>query len=369
MRNAAVLGLGLTLLGGAAMACPSSYTVQKDDTLLSIAQDVLGDRSQWSVIFYENEAVLGGSLVDLPTGAALSIPCVEGVDHTIAAGHENNATPQEETVAIEPEPTNVERTVAIADPTPLQRDDADIRLLTGSNYAPFTQDDWIGGGMFTELVNAAFESAPSPLPFSITWENDWSQHLFPLLDEKSFDMGFPWIRPDCEADRKNERCANFHFSEPVFEMKQLLYVAADSEMTFNADADILGRSLCRPKGYFTHDLDEGGRNWVAEGKITLVRPDTPAECFDLLTDGKVDYVSANEFLGATTIAEKGLAGRVRALDRQLSDIGLHVVISKRHWRGTTNLYRFNAGLAALKETPRYQSILDKHWKVFNDRLQ
>ncbi|MEM7439887.1 MAG: transporter substrate-binding domain-containing protein [Pseudomonadota bacterium] len=372
MRKAIGLGLGMALFGGAAAACPTNYTIQKKDTLLSIAQEILGDRSQWSAIFYENEAALGGSLVDLPTGTQITIPCVDGVEHAVTtqtAPVVEEETVQEEVATIEPEPQDVTPTIAaVADPTPLQKDGADIRLLTGSNYAPFTQADWVGGGMFTELVNAAFESAPSPLPFSITWEDDWSKHLFPLLDDKSFDMGFPWIRPNCEANRTNERCANFHFSEPVFTMKQLLYVAADSTVTFAQDNDILGRTLCRPKGYFTHDLDENGRNWVAENKIKLVRPETPAECFELLLQGKADYVSANEFLGASTVAENDLEGKVRSLDRALSTIGLHVVISKRHWRGTTNLYRFNAGLAALKETPRYQAILDKHWQIFNDRL-
>ncbi|MEM6619661.1 MAG: ABC transporter substrate-binding protein, partial [Pseudomonadota bacterium] len=219
MKYGLTIALGLTVIGGAAAACPKTHTLAEGDTLLSIAQDFYGERSRWSVIYYANEATLGGNLVDLPVGVALQIPC------------------DEEVVSQEP------------DPTPLIQDDAGIRVLTGSDYAPFTDQTWPGNGMAFEIVNAAFEEAPSPLPFSITWENDWSKHLFPKLDSKEFDMGFPWLRPDCEAEPGNERCANFHFSDPIFDILVLAYVQSGETFDFESDADMHGKRLCRPAGY------------------------------------------------------------------------------------------------------------------------
>jgi polar amino acid transport system substrate-binding protein len=46
-----------------------------------------------------------------------------------------------------------------------------------------------------------------------------------------------------------------------------------------------------------------------------------------------------------------------------------VVITKKHWRGTTHLYRFNAGLAALKQSDRYNEIVSRHLNIFWDRLK
>ena len=359
----------LASIVGASMAqedCGQTYVLKKGDTLLSVAQEYYQDRGKWSVIYYANEEALGGNLVDLPEGVTLDVPCVDG-QKPIATATQTDDQPAEkvEEAVAKTEPVQTLQ----ADPTPLLQDNADIKLLTGSNYAPFTQQDWLGGGMFTELVNASFESAPSPLPFSVTWENDWSKHLFPLLDEKKFDMGFPWIRPNCDADPKNERCVNFHFSEPVFEVLELLFAKADSKLGFYDDSDIHGASICRPTGYFIHDLEENGRLWLTNNLIDLVRADSPADCFKMLTDGKVDFVSANEFLGPSTIAEMGKTGAFKAMERALSTSSLHVVISKNHWRGTTNLYRFNAGLEKLKKTPRYSQIVDRHWKVFRDSLK
>jgi polar amino acid transport system substrate-binding protein len=46
-----------------------------------------------------------------------------------------------------------------------------------------------------------------------------------------------------------------------------------------------------------------------------------------------------------------------------------VVISKRHWRGTSHLYRFNAGLKALKKEGRFEEIVARHLEQFWGQLQ
>ncbi|MEM6896996.1 MAG: transporter substrate-binding domain-containing protein, partial [Pseudomonadota bacterium] len=195
-----------------------------------------------------------------------------------------------------------------------------------------------------------------------------SKHLFPMLDSKEFDMGFPWFRPDCDATPDNARCANFHFSEPIVELLQLLFVADGSSMTFDEESDVHGKTLCRPAGYFTFDLDSEERQWLQRELITLTQPETPADCFTLLMEGEVDAVALNEFTGWTTVSDMGLRNAVAPLPTPLGVQGLHVVISKRHWRGTTHLYRINAGLAKLKESDRYDEIVSRHLGVFWDRV-
>ena len=326
--------IAFTALPHVALAeCNVVHSLQEGDTLLSVAERYYDDRNRWSVIYYANEVALAGNLVNVPVGVEINIPCLETANSK-------------------------------ADPKPLLQDDAGIKLLTGSNYAPFTDQDWSGQGLATELVNAALEESPSPVPFSLTWENDWSQHLFPKLDNKEFDMGFPWIKPDCDADPENERCVNFHFSEPIFNILVRLYVDNDSSIAFEKDDELHGKTLCRPKGYFTHDLDSEDRQWLTKGLVKLTQADSPEACFELLTEGKVDAVTLNEFLGYQKIKDLGLADKVKVLDRPISTETLHVIISKRHWRGTTHLYRFNAGLEKLKSTKRYEEIVSRHLGLF-----
>lgn len=328
------VGMGLT---GAAQACSPTHVVKEGDTLFSVAQEQLGDVTKWSLIFYNNPDLEGGSLVNVAAGTTLRIPCPEDA-------------------------------VSAPDPTPLQQSDAEMVLVTGSNYAPFTDRDWPGEGMLTELVNAALEASPNPVPYAITWQDDWGKQM-DMLSDKSYDMGFPWFRPDCDTTPDAERCANFHFSEPLVDLVILLFVRADNQFTFNQDTDMHGKTLCRPAGYFTHDLDAPGREWLSRGLVTLEQPPSPDDCFRLLIEGVVDAVALNEFLGVQKMFQLGLTEKVVPLQRPVSVEGLHVIISKRHWRGTTHLYRFNAGLAELKKSDRYNEIVQRHLAHFWDQLR
>ncbi|MEX0309672.1 MAG: transporter substrate-binding domain-containing protein [Tateyamaria sp.] len=350
VRSAALSLLVSAGFGGAASACQPSLVVAPGDTLFSIAEEQLGDLSRWSLIFYNNPDIQGGSLLDLPAGTVLSIPCP-------------NTAPEAPIVAT-PEPT------VTPDPKPLQTTtEAEIKLVTASNYAPFTDLDWPGQGMLTELVNAAFEATPNPLTYSIEWENDWSKHLFPMLDSKEFDMGFPWFKPDCNGNPGHERCANFHFSDPLVDLVILLFTRSDDPITFETDSDLHGKTLCRPAGYFTHDLDRADRRWISQGLITLKQPASPDDCFRMLVNEEVDAVALNEFLGVQKMFELDLTDRVAPLSRPVSIEGLHVLISKKHWRGTAHLYRFNAGLAKLKQTDRYNEIVSRHLALFWDQIK
>ena len=333
-----ILALLIALFSTSVSAeCERKHKVAVGDKIFTITEQYFQDYQKWSVIYYGNQDRLSGALLEFPVGTVLNIPCLPSNDQ--------------------------------ADATPLRQVDAEMKFLTGSNYAPFMDRGWAGDGMITEIVNAALENSPYPVPYEITWDDDWSTHLFPQLNDKNFDMGFPWFRPNCEENRSHERCENFHFSEPLAELLILLFTKADNKFTFETDADIAGKTLCRPKGYFTHDLERKGRDWLRQGVITLVQADSPDACFDLLMKGQVDAVAVNEFLGWTKVNVLGLKGLVEPLRRPLSIEGLHVLISKKHWRGTTHLYRFNSGLEELKKSKRYDDIVSRHLGLFWAQLE
>ena len=245
----------------------------------------------------------------------------------------------------------------------------ELKLLTGGNYAPFTDQDLPGEGMVTELVHAALDSDPSPVTYSVTWDNDWSGHLFPLLNDKTFDVGFPWLKPDCQATPSDERCTNFLYSDPVISLPIMLFVREDNQFSFNSDADIVGKRLCRPQGYFTHDLERSDRRWLSKGLITLVEGKDPADCFRQVLMGNVDAATVNLFLGARLILDMDLRNAILPLEKPLSQEGLYLVTARSHWRGKTYVSRINAGLQKLKDEGRYQDIVSRHMELFRSQLQ
>lgn len=350
---AASLALGW---GGMAAACQPSVTVQAGDNLFSIAEEQLGDMSLWSAIFYDNPDVQGGSLLDIEPGTVLSIPCPGAPARTPTPKPQPAAQP--DTAQVTPPTVAVPRETGV-----------DMRLLARADFPPFTDVNWPAQGMLSELVAAAFEETPHPVTYDVTWKDTWSRHLFPLLDTTEFDMGFPWFKPDCANEPDNRTCARFHFSDPLVDVVILLFVRVDAPVPFEVDSDLHGRTLCRPEGYFTHDLDRVDRQWLTRGLVRLEQPATVDACFDMLMAGEVDAVALNEFLGVQKMFEMGLTAEVTPLPRPLSVEGLHVVISKAHWRGTTHLYRVNAGLARLRQSARYNEIVSRHLAQFWDQIK
>jgi polar amino acid transport system substrate-binding protein len=336
LRVLATAGVFALLGAGAAQAaCNTNYTVKDTDTLFQVAEREYGNAQGWTLIYYANQGKLNGTT--LVPGSEIYIPCTAGQTE--------------------------------ADPTPLLDDTADLKFLTGYDYAPFTDKDLPGGGMITEIVNAAMELAPSPVTYSVTWRGDWGQHLDPWLKNKEFDMGFPWYQADCDDQPDDFRCVNFLFSDTLITVPMMLFVKADNAFAFTSDDDIKGKRICRPDGFLTHDLERKDRRWLSNGVVTVVRAETPAACMQKVMDGEADAASVNLFLGANLIVDMGLRDVILPLERPLSEEGMHIVVSKTHWRATGHLYRVNAGLAALKADGRYQEIVGRHLEAFWAQLR
>ena len=75
--------------------------------------------------------------------------------------------------------------------------------------------------MTTHIISAAMdlikEQSAGAFSYNISWVNDWAAHLNPLLVTRAFDVGFPWLKPDCSnvselAPDVKYRCQKFFFS-------------------------------------------------------------------------------------------------------------------------------------------------------------
>ena len=343
---AAAFGLlGLAGTSAAAETCGGTYVVQGGDSLSLIADGMYKDVGKWTAIHGANSSVIGTNPANLRVGMRLNLPCIGGFPKGLADGQ-----------VVEAEAAAPAPVVEIVGTAATRQK---VNLLTGDDYAPFTDRGLHNGGLTNDIVQQAMEFANPDAGFAIHWVNGWSGHLDPLLSNALLDMGFPWGRPDCETDPDAYRCTDFEFSEPLFEMLMLFFTAADSDMVFNTDADVLGRTICRPEGYSQFFFDHEGRNWLKDGKITLVTPPTLDNCFEMLLEGEVDAVAMNEFTGRATIKKFG-TDKFKVLPRPASLDGLHVVIHKSHPQVDEMLALINEGLVGIKENGTYQAIIEDH---------
>lgn len=379
-RNQWLLGLFLLFalvtqpVNAENLDCKQPYKVVKGDSLSTIAQRAYGSASKYSMIYYANRELLTKGPSTVLVNQELRLPCLsdpEIASPQTAAPTSTTATTTttavstvtENTADPTTELTTTNTTTANTTPPTPTVSKIDIQLLTAGDYQPFTDQSLPNGGLITDLVETALKN--QNLHYKLTWINDWSAHLDPLIKEKKYDMGFPWLNPGCPTI-EHFRC-QFLFSTPIFQMLEVLFTRNEAPLIFEKDDDMIGHTLCRPSGYFTHDLDRTGREWLKKNLIKLEQPQSVKECFELLMAGKVDAVAMNDFTGRETVAKMGLHDQVAALPRELSVEGLHVLVHKTHPRATILLNYINKGLKTIQDSGEYDAIMDKHltnhWKT------
>ncbi len=343
-----------------AQTCGADYVVKDGESLADIAARVYGNSSQWTLIFYANQDRMGANASLLVPGLTIRIPCLGG-QQPAAAPAGPAATPSAS--SSEPQKGAIELSSVVRR----------IEFLTADGFTPFTDRSLPNGGMITHIVAASMdlikEQAGGSFGYNVSWVNDWAAHLNPLLITRAFDVGFPWLKPDCDhpADLSQDakyRCQKFFFSDPLYEVFTVLFVKSNSPITFTKDDEIIGKTLCQPAGSSTYELDKGGRNWVKENKIVLLRPQTIEECFRLLDSGSVNAVVAADLTGKSVIAALGLGDKVKALSRPVAIGTLHLIVPKTHPHASTVLYYINSATAQLRESGEYDRIVDSHLSRF-----
>ncbi|MEL7114766.1 MAG: transporter substrate-binding domain-containing protein [Pseudomonadota bacterium] len=344
---AAAFGLS-ALASGAAFAetCGGDYTVARGDTLSAIADRFYKDAGKWTLIHNGNLSAIGPKPNLLRVGTPLKLACVDGLPTGLPGG-----------TAVEEVTLTAAKVVVPAGNAAVRKK---INLLTGSDYAPFTHKDGHNGGLLTEVVFTAMDEAAPDQGFAIHWVDDWASHFEPLLSNALLDLGFPWFKPDCAAMPDNYRCQNLMFSDPMFELLILLFADASKPFAYNSDADIVGKTLCRPAGYFTFDLDQNGRRWLIDNKITLKQPRGVKDCFDMVLRGEADAVAINEFTGRAALKDHAMADEFRIMPQPLSVAGLHVVVHKSHPQAEDMLAMINDGLRDIRTNGEYQDIIEDH---------
>ncbi|MDX2205371.1 MAG: transporter substrate-binding domain-containing protein [Hyphomicrobiaceae bacterium] len=351
----------LCAFGAAAQTCGTEYTIKEGETLAQIAARAYGNPGQWTVIFYANQDRLGPNDSLLVPGLSLRVPCIGGVQQS---------TPLPP-IATTPAPTTAPTESAFIISALLRR----VDFLTADGLPPYTGRALESGGMLTNVITSAMglikEEAKGKFEFGVSWVNDWSAHLNPLLLTRAFDVGFPWSRPDCDNAASLDqaavfRCQRFFFSDPLYEVGTNLFVRTGSNIRQGRTEEVTNTSLCRAAGRSVHELDQGGKNWLKDRKVTLIRPPTVEECFRLLETGTVEGVVETELVGRSTMTSLGLADKVRMIDQPMALTTYHVLISKTHPHARTILYYINTSLGKLRDSGEYDKILVRHLGKFWD---
>jgi len=291
------------------------YIVKKGDTLSKIARRELGNIDAWIQLYRVNKHIIKDA-DRIYTGQRLIIPGF--VNHSKS-----------------------------------KIDKKTFKLVTGNNYLPFTDENLPERGMFTEIVNKIFQKMNKK-----TVVEFWAwKYGFDATLEGEFEATFPYLKNE-------ERQKKFYYSMPVYEMFILPFVLKDNPIKFKKLDDLKGLSVCRPEGYYTHDL----KPLLDINAINLKRPKELDTCFHMLMQKEVDVVPVNEFTGKGAVHKLKLDSKIKALDNYVSIETLHVIFPKNNSDSRMLQYNFDQELMELKNSGRLKQIKSRHLKHFFDTL-
>ena len=336
-----VFGVLFAMVAAFAMApvaaqglCDVTYTAQAGDTPGRVARLHYADPARWTWITAANPEMPGRADAELAQGTPVFVPC---------------AAP--DGVAQSPAPSA----------------GRGITVLATAGLAPLSSRTWPEQGLLNHLLAAALQDGPAPLPHRVAWHEGPDGSAAKLLGEGSFDLALLWSDGACDDAGASSACGTLHFSDPLIEVPLLLFVAAQSGQNHQAQSDLATARVCRPQEGMP--AARSAEEWRIEdlaGRIEVAQ--TAEACFQMLIAGQVDAVALDALRGPSTLAAMGLNRRVVALEQPVAQLALRVAAPKVHWRGTTMIYRVNAGLEALRAGGRYDRIVNRHMTLLWDRL-
>lgn len=401
---------------GARLRCDAPYVIGAGESLTIIAQRVLRDGRRWNEIYAyrDNRRAIGPNPNTLVNGTRIDIPpCEPGAWAELVVAQPDLPAPGADVAAELPDQARLDGDAAVAQvavasastlraPRPSQRQgrpsgapassaEAEVRqltasaatvtapepflqeidVLTGGDYLPLADKNAPGGGMATQIVEAAFAASSLENPIQIDFVNDWSAHLRILLRGSKYPFGFPWPKPNCSdlgsaSEERRLRC-EYVYSDPIYVVAIDTFGASGLGEAPSSYEDLRSKRICRPRGWVLDDLEEHGL--TAEGAITLVRSATVVGCFELLERGEVDYVSMSRFPAERAIADLGLSEFVMSYPALSSAQTVHLASHRDNAEASILWMRaFNQGLDAIKRSGQLDEIVDWHLDSFRKSL-
>ena len=374
-----------TLISSAAFAqnlCGTTYTIRSGDTLSGIASIAFGDASLWQRVYRHagNSRVIGLNPNLVIPGIVIEIPPCESEAGFANIGGGANPAPAAPGASVTATSLNrqsnlevatlnaaLARRARIARPAP----EARIEILSPGGFSPVSEEEWPGGGLATQIIEAAFKTASQNKKVQIDFVGDRDAHLSLLLRYNKFEFGFPWTKPDCsrvnQLPEDSKLLCEYEFSDPIYVAAIKVYAPKNLVAPPRRFEDLRDSTICRPAGVPIHDLYDHG---LIDGQTVVIeRPSSTELCFTMLERGEVDYVSDFQFPAEKALSDLSLSPYVAAIPGLVDAAPLHLIAHGDNAEAAYLLMdRFNAGLANLRASGEWDQIVNGQIRQFRGTI-
>jgi len=227
------------------------------------------------------------------------------------------------------------------------RGEEPIRLVTGEDLPPFASPTWPEGGVITEIVVKSLVRSGltvAPVVF-LPWARGYRD-----VRESRMDATFPYVHTP-------EREAEMVFSGNIYDSPSMALFAADSGRDYTGPDSVKGLTLCLPIGNASplqFLIDKG------EVSVTM-RPAEYEDCLRAVAGHRVDFLTANETILLPIMRDTGRWESIHIGSVPVQVRPTYLIVAKSNPRADLIVARFNAGLAALRESGEYDRIFERHF--------
>jgi len=223
-----------------------------------------------------------------------------------------------------------------------------VKLATGNEYKPFTDETLPAGGLVTDIVRTAYESGGHKVEIDfIPWKRG----------ERAVQRGrvvatFPYVKTE-------ERLKKYTYSDPVFVSRVIPIVKKENKNSIETFKDMEGKKSCYPVGWNTgvDRIDE----MYKDGRVEVNRARDMKSCYKMLERGRIDFVAAEK---ATAVLDiKNTFGSLKGFHFEKFVAGttdLHLIFDKGGETTPAEVKKFNELLSEIESDGTYENIVMKH---------
>lgn len=164
MKRVCALVAGLLFAGTLSASaqqdtCGGTYTVQRGESLSLIADKLYRNAGKWTAIHSNNLGAIGDNPNSIRVGMRLRLNCIDGLPRGLEGGQPVEVVARAASAPL----ISVPGTAATRQK---------INILTGSDFAPFTDKNLPNGGLLADVVQKAMEAAAPAQGFAVHWVDD-----------------------------------------------------------------------------------------------------------------------------------------------------------------------------------------------------
>lgn len=210
-----------------------------------------------------------------------------------------------------------------------------LKLVTGTDYAPYVDQGLPDGGPVTQLVRQAFAKSGQNVELMV---EPWRRGYEGLLARR-FDATFPYIRTE-------QRMREMLFSDPITTVRQHLIVALGNERAAMVTGWMKGKRVCAAVGY---GLPPWMDTLIRQGDVLRVTPTQQRSCLSMIVGGRADFMVEDERIATARRAEGAEREKLATVPGPAaSEATLHLIVARNHPNAQSILDNFNRGLAQLR---------------------